>query len=247
MDEDDALLPGNHGGRGIGLAGGYPGSQSPPEPRLSLPAAFVALPGAGDDPYAGYDPGMAGCTIEQSTCHIPGLPWMGVSPSQAQAQAQAQSQSNAPHVALPGTSRGYERDADEYADVLASRPRSSSSSVALGTRVADPVPVPVRAGPNSDPFADPDPDPPTGNPGPERPNPRPHPSVGTRLVGRVQRLAGKVLRDPDIEARGKRHMVRLSVVLVPPGIYVGLARRAIFDCRVGVVSFCLKKYASCTC
>jgi hypothetical protein len=120
-------------------------------------------------------------------------------------------------------SRGYERDADEYADVLASRSHSSASSVALGTRVVDPGPGPgpgpepepvVRAAdpnpnPNPNPFADPGPDPPAGSP--DHPNPHPHPSIRTRLVGRVERLAGKVLRDSDIEARGKRHMVRRTL------------------------------------
>lgn len=37
-------------------------------------------------------------------------------------------------------------------------------------------------------------------------------SSGTR-TGRVERLAGKVLRDPEIEARGKRHMVRIFLRL----------------------------------
>ena len=29
------------------------------------------------------------------------------------------------------------------------------------------------------------------------------------ILGRVERLAGKVFRDPEIEARGMRHMVRV--------------------------------------
>ncbi|KAF8550936.1 hypothetical protein OG21DRAFT_1487391 [Imleria badia] len=210
--EEDTLLAGDHGGRGIGLAGGYPGSQP-----------SRAMTGAGDDSYAGYDPGMAGCTTEPSTCHIPGLPWMGSPPPESPSHLRAPA-----HVHT--ASRGYERDEDEYAESITSETKSSThraGGVAESGPGAVPVPVPAaelatETATEPVPAADPATEPPTAEPAPaQEPEPeQPHPpSIGSRLVGRVERLAGKVLRDPDIQARGKLHMVRpqslglVSVVL----------------------------------
>ncbi|KAI9459989.1 hypothetical protein HD554DRAFT_1603499 [Boletus coccyginus] len=201
-EDQDRLLPGDDDdGLGVGLAGGYPGSQSPPPapaPTATATAAAAAdvhpntpnpypapapvpapaLAGAGDDLYAGYDPGMAGCTAEQGTCHIPGVPHVGAE------HALAHHHHHAPGDAH-GHARGYERDADEYAEGTSESP-SRPSSPALDTAAS--------------------PGDPNTNPGGSTTRPERRPSVGTRLVGRVERLAGKVLRDPHIEARGKRHM-----------------------------------------
>ncbi|KAF8141246.1 hypothetical protein EV363DRAFT_1443235 [Boletus edulis] len=187
-------LAGDHGGRGE-LAEGYSSRQPP------TTAPDAELVGAGDDPYGGYDPGMAGCTMEQNTCHIPGLPWMGIAPlSPAQTR---------PHPHARTESRGYERDEDEYAGSFA-----SSTTPELKSSVPqplDPARVPL---PDTDASTETSPVPALGASAPVQPDTDtaaesggPHPpSIGTRLVGRVERLAGKVFRDPSMEARGKRHM-----------------------------------------
>ncbi|KAH0829174.1 hypothetical protein J3R83DRAFT_2703 [Lanmaoa asiatica] len=202
VEEEDELLPGDFGGRGIGLAGGYsrpssrppaPASESEPKPTsepasepapmpmpapISDPAPDDADPllGAGDDPYAAYDPGMAGCAVEQSTCHIPGVPWMGQEPPSPD-HARAHSPGHG-HVTSQ-ISRGYERDEEEYE-----------------------FETPCSASQES-PSEGPDPGTPSSGA-----NGHLHtkPPIGTRIVGRVERLAGKVFRDPEIEARGKRHI-----------------------------------------
>jgi len=220
-DDEDMLLPGDYGGQGVGLAGGYPGSQLPPptaaaaradaHPHINAPnpypapAPAPALAGAGDDLYAGYDPGMAGCTIEQGTCHIPGVPHVGAEHAHAHAFA---------HTHAHVHARGYERDADEYTEgTSVSASPSSSSSSAPDTRAS--VAAPAPAGPNT-------------NSGGSATRPERRPSIGTRLVGRVERLAGKVLRDPDIEARGKRHMVR------PPFLCARTHAKRRFDSDIGL-------------
>ena len=231
-DDDDTLLAGNHDGRGTDLAGGYP---SAPEPDLG---------GAGDDSYAGYDPGMAGCSTGLSACHIPGVPYMGVSESPPEESLVR------PRVYVPTTSRGYERDEDEYyaasfrsdgggEDVMSesgsgSRAPAQAAPAHTVPVAVDPAKVPLPdSNPNTLTPADANPvpvpvaSPPTPNPNPN-PNPaadavsdpqpavaRDRPPLGTRIVGRVERLAGKVLHDPAIEARGKRHMVRPPILVFP--------------------------------
>lgn len=197
--EEDTPPAGNHDGRVIGLAGDDRGSQSE-SPR--------ALAGAGDDSYAGYDPGMAGCTTEPSTCHIPGVPWMGRPPPASPSYLRAPAH---PYTA----SRGYERDEEEYAASFTSEAQSWTD---LATGGAEPGPGLATATESAvDPnpatelaqATDPAAEPPTADPEPEQPH---TPSIGSRIVGRVERLAGKVLRDSDIQARGKRHMVRVDLV-----------------------------------
>lgn len=124
--DEDKLLPGDDGG----LAGGYPpfprAMTSDPDPAPTPAPAPLPDEGEGDD-YAAYDPGMAGCTTEPSTCHIPGMPRMGPehldrhrssSPSPSPSRAR-----NRPIKVW--VSRGYERDGEEYE----TEPLSSSSSL----------------------------------------------------------------------------------------------------------------------
>lgn len=187
------LLAGDHGGRGTGLAGGYSGHQSSRQPPSTVPD--LELAGAGDDPYAGYDPGMAGCTAEVSTCHIPGILWMGASPPESPTHPR-------PHAHVRAVSRGYERDEDEYAASFTSQ---TGSTEGLGVTEPGSSQTPAQGTvPGAEPTSSTDAPP---APAAEYAHP---PPFGTRLVGRVERLAGKVLRDPEIQARGKRHMVRCA-------------------------------------
>ena len=84
--------------------------------------APVLFNGAGDDPYAAYDPGMAGCATEPIACHIPGILWIGTGTTGAETLPDPgfSSSSHAPRDGhghqTQWVSHGYERDAEEYED-----------------------------------------------------------------------------------------------------------------------------------
>ena len=201
--DDDALLPGDYGGRGTGLAGGYapravapavpPSYPAEPYPAPAPPApASAALrhpsTDAGDDAYAAYDPGMAGCAIDMHTCAIAGMPHMGC---EQRSVAPAPAPARAPQG--PWISRGYERDAEEYADPSPPAPGAAPSAPSAGAT----APGSPGGGTEATTGTGPEPGTGTGSGTPARPSqdlhPRqpgqadqqhpPKPPMGTRIVG----------------------------------------------------------------
>ncbi|KAG6381925.1 hypothetical protein JVT61DRAFT_547 [Boletus reticuloceps] len=186
--DEGTPLAGDHGGE---LAEGYSSRQPP----TTAPDAELA--GAGDDPYGGL-------TVDgyRSTQLCPSPP-------------------------APACAHGKPRvrtRRDEYAGSFASTtPEPKSSVVPASGSTSGPTAATVAAAaihparvplPDTEASTETSPVPALGVPAPVQSDTDPaaepggphSPSIGTRLVGRVERIAGKVFRDSSMEARGKRHM-----------------------------------------